>query len=226
MSDFVRFNGRLSRTHALTARLRLVFLLLVATVSFAWAGKPADLRAGEVARLPEYCQYTQSFPLAMGGFKGGPSTNQRPWVERIGDTFWALHHYCWALVNENRAAAAGVSRDEKRFLIKGAISDCNYVLANATADFPLLPEIKYKIAVYNRMLGNDAEAYIQLESVIDIKPDYWPAYRELTDLYLKIGKRQAAVEVLERGLRAIPGQPDLLAAMEQLKRNAGQDAKK
>jgi hypothetical protein len=68
-------------------------------------GYPDDVRYGfdprEVALLPRYCIYTQLFRAAVPG--GNDLTEQKRWTSIMGDSFNNMHHYCWGLMNTNRA---------------------------------------------------------------------------------------------------------------------------
>ncbi len=134
----------------------------------------------------------------------------------MGDTFWALHHYCWALVNANRAMRAGVSPRQRAHLLDVAIADNYYVLQHAARDFPLTPEILLRIGQYHAILGRAALAIEHFEKSRQTKPDYWPAYLEIARVNARIGRRQAAIDVLRAGLSQVPGQPRLLGALSDL----------
>lgn len=182
----------------------------------AWAQKPVNVTPGEIALLPEYCAATQSFPLAGGGFQGSPSPAQRPWVERIGDTFWALHHYCWALVNVRRASLAGISASMRRHLHENAIADAQYVLAHATDEFALLPEILWRMGQWHMALGSPADALEHWNRAKTLRPSYWPVYLSIAEVNVSLGRRGVAQDALREGLSHSPGEPNLRKALDAL----------
>jgi len=198
---------------------RRVSLLLGVTAALSCspsqAQRPADITAGEMARLPKYCAESQTF--ATGGFPEGPLPSQKPWIALMGREFWAIHHYCWALVNANRSAAAGVAPQLRDHLLTKAIGDCEYVIQNAAPDFVLLPEIYLRVGEYHERLGRPVIALENFERSRRAKSDYWPAYLHIADLQTRLGNRAAAADALTAGLEQVPGQPQLQAALDRLK---------
>ena len=181
----------------------------------AQANTPQNITPGEVARLPEYCANAQSF--AKTGIPGAPSPIQQHWLALMGETFWHLHHYCWALVSANRSEAAGVAPNHRVYLLNSAIADADYVVQRAPAQFPLLPEIFYRMGQYHLTAGRPAIAVSFFDKSRQAKPDYWPPYVELAKVSASLGKRSDAIAVLEEGLKLMPEQPQLTEAMKNIK---------
>lgn len=179
-----------------------------------YAQKPPNVGPGEIARLPEYCAVSQSF--AEGGFPGGPLPSQQAWIARMGAGFWAVHHYCWALINAGRAEAPGTTRATREHLLRRAIDDVNYVLVNSPSDFVLAPELLLRNGDYHDKLGLPVQAMEFYELSRRKKPDYWPAYARLAVLQARLGKRDVAQRVLDEGLAVLPNHPELTAAKAAL----------
>jgi tetratricopeptide (TPR) repeat protein len=181
------------------------------------ANTPQNITAGEVARLPEYCANAQSF--ARQGIPDAPSAIQRHWLGLMGTTFWHMHHYCWALVSANRSEDGGLAPNQRVYLLNSAISDANYVLERAPPDFPLLPEIFYRVGQYHLKAGRPVESMSHFNKSRTTKPDYWPPYIELAKISAALGKQQEAVAVLEEGLKLMPDQPQLTEALKRVKQS-------
>ncbi len=164
-----------------------------------------------MARLPQYCTDRNERNVPEN-----PTPAQAPWVAKMGSAFWAIHHYCWALINANRAEAAGLSPQLRRHLYRWAINDSYYVIKVAAPDFVLLPEIFLRVGQYHVALAEPVEAQDAFNKSRELKPDYWPAYQQLANLNLSLGRRQAAIEVLKEGLERIPGQPALTASLQRI----------
>lgn len=203
-----------NRSHALVA-----VACLVLTHGDAMAQKPPNVGPGELARLPEYCAVSQSF--AVGGFPEGPLPVQVPWIARMGPAFWAVHHYCWALINAGRAEAPGVPRATRDHLLRRAIDDVDYVLRNSPPDFVLAPELFLRNGDYYDKLGLPVQAMEYYELSRRKKPDYWPAYARLAALQARLGKRDIALQVLDEGLAVLPKHPELTAARAALTQKGG-----
>jgi hypothetical protein len=177
-------------------------------------GYPASVTAydpREVAMLPRYCAYTQSFREHLPG-GNNPDEIQR-WYSMLGQTFHAMHHYCWGLMKTNRGVLLSRSEESRRFYLSDAISEFDYVLDHAPPDFVLLPEILMKKGENLIRLDQVGSGNLQLQRAIELKPDYWPPYAVMSDYYKKKGDLKNAREVLEKGLLA---SPDAKALKERL----------
>jgi hypothetical protein len=187
---------------------------LLVLASGAGAETPLNITRGEVARLPEYCRDTQTFE--MKGSRDGPTERQRRWVALIGDPFWGLHHYCWALISANRAEQAGLTPAQRIHLLNSAVADAYYVIDISTREMPLLPEIYLRIAQYHLAMGRVVDSMQHYERSRELKPDYWPAYVGLAELNEKLGRRQQALDALNDGLKVMPDEPRLKEALAKL----------
>src|SRR5262245_56848566 len=127
----------------------LAFAAILVTGMSAYAqdipGYPASIYnfdPREVAMLPRYCIYTQSFRdhVPVGN---NPDEIQR-WSSMLGETFNAMHHYCYGLIKTNRAVLLSRTEQSRRFYLSDAFSEFDYVLNGAPPDFVLLPEILMK----------------------------------------------------------------------------------
>ena len=180
----------------------LALLILLATPLVAHAVKPQNVSEGEIALLPEYCIDTEAFIYGSVG-NAGQSPRAPMWVERMGPTFKAMHHYCWGLVNLNRLRAGRASGD-KRYFGKQLVDEYFYVLRLATPDFVLLPELWTRVgeaALIAEDYGQALDAYAKARK---IKPDYWPAYTQWAEFLIQIGKKNDAKELLKVGLQYAP----------------------
>lgn len=191
---------------------------LLAAHGWVFATTPQNISAAEVSRLPEYCPNTQSFPSQVG-VPDAPSSTQKRWLSLMGSTFWHMHHYCWALISANRSEEIGLAPNQRVSLLNSAISDVNYVLERAPADFPLLPELLYRVGQYHLKAGRQVESMSHFNKSRTVKPDYWPPYIELAKISAALGKQQDAVAVLEEGLKLMPDQPQLTEALTRVKQS-------
>lgn len=184
-------------------------------------GYPDDIKAydpREVSRLPPYCRYTQSFRASVPG--GNDQAQIQHLYDVMGQTFHALHHYCWGLMELNRALYLSRSEQVRSFYLGAAIGDFDYVLERSSEDFVLRPEILTKKGQSLIALGRGAAAVPILEHAIELKPDYWPPYVQLSEYYKGAGKLDKAREVLEQALLQSPGVESLkqrLAELDQLR---------
>lgn len=168
----------------------------------------------EVRLLPRYCTYTQSFRNKLPG--GNDEEEVKRWYAYLGETFHALHHYCWGQMKTNRALFLAPNSQVRQFYLQTSILEFDYVIDHANDDFILLPEILTKRAENLIRLGRGPEALLNLDKAIRLKPDYWPPYATLGDYYKEEGDLVKAREWLDKGLQKVPGTTALTRRIAEL----------
>ncbi|SRR6266513_348500 len=172
-----------------------------------------------VSRLPEYCKYTQLFRDNV------PGGNNPAEIERLtrlmGNTFIHMHHYCFGLMNVNRAAFLSNTRGDRLHNLNYSLLEFDYVIDRAPADFSLLPEILTRRGESLILLDRSAEAMLEFQRAIKIKADYTLPYAAMSDYYKGTGQLPKAREWLEKGLAAAPNARPLMRRMAELDRLKG-----
>jgi hypothetical protein len=190
-------------------------------------GYPLNVYAGdprEMAMVPKYCMYTQSFRNSVPG--GNDQRMIDAWMAEMGDIFHALHHYCAGLIKANRALLLARGATDRRFYLSDAIIEYDYVIVRAPLDFVLLPEIVTKKGEALAYLGKGPLAVFEFEHAIELKADYWPAYAHLSDYYTASGELRKAREVLDAGLAKRPDAKALLRRVAELDAAPSRPAKR
>ena len=170
----------------------------------------------EVAMLPGYCKYTQYFRQKVPG--GDDANAVADWRGVLGPTFEHIHHYCFALMKTNRAILLARGRDVRQRYLSSSIEELDYVIGRAPQDFVLMPEILTKKGENLIRLDKGPVGLYELMRATELKPDYWPAYAQMSDYYAEIGERAKAREMLEAGLLHAPDAAALkrrLAALDR-----------
>jgi len=189
-------------------RSRIIGTAIAGLVCASASAAPENITDGELALTPKYCQDVQGIRYGDAFFNKSPRADY--WVGMMGKSFWALHHYCWALINLRRSQAAGVTAQVRRGLIENVVADCFYVIKNSTPDFILLPEIYTRIGDAEMMLSNPGAAYEAYTMSRKIKPDYWPPYARWAEVLVKINQKAEAKALLAEGLRNVPDAKPLI----------------
>ena len=174
--------------------------------------------AREVALLPLYCTYTQIFRDRVPGGNNPKIIDQ--WYAKLGQSFHAMHHYCWGLMKTNRALFLARDQLARRFYLTDALDELDYVIKRVPEDFILLPEILTRKGENLILLGKGQVGILELERAIELKPDYWPPYAHMSDYFKGLGDLKMAREVLERGLSLSPEAKGLLRRADELKQVA------
>ena len=193
--------------------LRRIPLFALCLLAHSQVGaQVANMTQGELALTPDFCQDVQS----VNGWSqhSRPSPRSPHWVSLMGETFWGMHHYCWAQIHLQRANRVGTTPQTREFLIREAIADYYFVIKVAPADFVLLPELYYRTGDAFLLLGDFASALGEFAKSRKVKSDYWPSYLGEAKLLTKVGKKKEALELLEQGLTLMPNEPNLVAAVK------------
>lgn len=176
---------------------------LLLAVSFgAFAGKPANVTDSEMALLPQYCPDTQLFKYGDATYNTSP--NAPKWVGLMGNGFWSMHHYCWALINLARAQKPSIPANVRQETREYAIEDMNYVIQNTPPDFVILPEIYTKIGEVLLSLKRPQEAGGAFAKARSLRVNYWPPYFQWAEYLRSVGKKAEARQLVEEGLSYSP----------------------
>jgi len=180
---------------ALRSALALA-LMGIATTTIA--GKPGNITEAEMAMIPAYCPYTQSFSESRG------SPEAKRWESLMGKDFWAMHHYCWAQINQQRAMRSSMSENGRKALLNVARGDYVYVINSAARNFVLLPEVYTRAGEVELRLSLYREANQSFAKARALKPDYWPAYSHWAEFLMYSGKKAEAKQLVKSGLEYSP----------------------
>lgn len=179
------------------------------------AGQPPNITPEEIVLLPNYCPYTQGFQYGIkAGMNNHPMAER--WHETIGPAFMDLHHYCWALIELQRASKRGAANEIKKGLRLSALGNLWYVINKGHSDLVLLPEIYTWIGRTELQLERPSQAEAAFEKARAIKPDYWPAYFHWGEhLFSNKSLNEARIIVTE-GLKHAPSAKPLQELLKQL----------
>jgi tetratricopeptide (TPR) repeat protein len=189
---------------------RTVVLVLLSAAAAASAqpaalgprSTPNGVTWGELALLPDYC--ADAMGILYGDQYYNPSPRAPHWVALMGQGFWAIHHYCYALAHVRRAEEAGVSDQQRKFIYGRAIKDYLYTLNNSAPDMVLVPEILVHLGDAYLKVGEVGNADAAFAKARRIKPDYWPAYSRWVDVLIKLKLKKDAYALVRQGLAHAP----------------------
>lgn len=167
------------------ANMKVICILLLLSPS-VWAmgphGEISDMT--ELAALPAYCKGTQVTREV--------SHDPKPiedYVAIYGHAYTHLHHYCWALNDENH---------DNYF--DRMLDNIKYVVDKAPLNFAMLPEIFITKARILFKAKRDTDALATLLQLTQIKPGYATAYAQLGDYFQRVGDKNSAIRYYEQGL--------------------------
>jgi tetratricopeptide (TPR) repeat protein len=168
-----------------------ILLVLILGYFSNTAAKEA-LTMAEINRLPAYCRGVQT----IRGITKDPVSIETH-MKVYGEPYYHLHHYCLALIAENRAV--GTVGMTKRGYLNGALGDIDYSMRHAipTPSFIFLPEMYTGKARVLLKLGRAPEAVGSLYKALQLKPDYAPAALQLSRYFERQGERAKAIAILK-----------------------------
>lgn len=182
--------------------LRLAAVLSLTGIAGTADAKPENITDAEMKVLPRYCPDTMGFKYGDAYYNTSPRA--RYWVSQMGKGFWAMHHYCWAQININRARRAGVPAQTRQALRESARGDYGYVINNTAPDFIMLPEIYTRLGEVELLLARPEKASQAFARARELKPDYWPAYSHWAEYLKARGKNAEAMQIVRSGLAHSP----------------------
>lgn len=194
----------------------------LATLAFSTgvaAVAPPNITNEELKLAPPYCPDTNTF--GYGGAQYNASPNAPKWVAMMGPTFWAMHHYCWAIINLSRIQRPGTSEMVKRSVREEALGDLNFVLEHGERSSVVMPEVLTKMGDVQVALGNIREANDAYAEARSLRRDYWPAYYQWADYLQRTGRKIEARKLVEEGLSYAPGNKSLELLLVALGGNPG-----
>lgn len=182
----------------------------------AQALSPGVITTADLSLAPPVCMDVQAIDATgwVQGYRESPRSGY--WKSLLGDTFWAMHHYCWAIVRLNRMGGKALTPTQRAFEYDSAVSDFQYVLNNAKPNFVLLPEIYWRMGDAHFKKGDIGAALTYFTYSREAKGDYWPAFAGLADVMRKAGKREDAIALLREGLEKAPGTAALQERLAEL----------
>ncbi len=188
--------------------VELLGVVLIATSSSASAN-PENITDAEMALLPRYCPYTQSFSK-----HGAPEVSR--WVNAMGKDFTHMHHYCWGLIHLGRSERATLSSAKRRSDREEAILNFRYVIKTVSADFILLPEVLTRLGRTYLLNHEPTKGEQSFAKARALKLDYWPAYFHWAEYLLSVGQKSEALEIIKSGLQHSPDAKPLNALFSKL----------
>lgn len=124
---------------------RVLATVIVGGVSIVY---PAPLQAQvshtplELAMLPDYCRARL----------GNDEQARKVWLQRMGQDFYHLHHYCSGLTSMRRATT-DLDPTKRKQDLEMAFKEFNYVIKNWTPGFYLVKDAKFQRSQASIMLG-------------------------------------------------------------------------
>lgn len=170
--------------------------------------------SNELLRLPRYCWGTQQ----IREISQDP-TPITTYVAKYGEGYNHLHHYCWSLNQEYKAAFMR-DRALARSELVSAIGGIDYVLRNNhDPKFFFLPEIYASKARILFQLDQPSDAVTWLRKAIELNPGYVSAYARLSDYYVYQGDETYAIKILKEGISKCHQSDTLKRRLKELESN-------
>lgn len=193
------FHGHAGRKSRLAVtRLSYAIGVLLIGLSNANAMSQSEISDEERGLLPRWCDFTQGFdraPDAPGHYAS--------YVQRFGEGWTHLHHFCWAMVNLQRYQRFDAGPQRKKGLAVAVIGDLDYVLREAPEDFVLLFDVYLRKAKL-LLLEGELEA---ARRVSDLMVEKWPERADAHGLAAQVlidsGRRAEAGRLLDRSVQQV-----------------------
>jgi tetratricopeptide (TPR) repeat protein len=200
--------------NSIVAMVPLILTLVAASLT---GQEESTFTRDELLALPRVCLAQEQIHLQLKT-PVVSAEERRRWAAMMGEQdYRTFHHYCWALVFMRRGHASPASLNQTGNY-RAAVMNFDFVLRNASRQFPMLPEVNLQKGLALRLLSRHGEAASEFVEALKLKPDYTPAYAALVDLYLDLGDLDNARGILEEGLRHVPDSKILASKRADLQR--------
>jgi tetratricopeptide (TPR) repeat protein len=170
--------------------LFFLLLMLAGGVMPAMAGQWTDT---EIRSMPPYC--------AARLHKNSAQENH--WRSVLGPDYLHTHHFCAAIGYINRYYAARTARS-KTFNLQNAMGNLNYMIAHASPDYSLMPEVYLNRGQVHAFMKKDGAAIMDMLKAIELGPHLTRAYSMAADYYVKMNNKDKALSVVTEGVRRNP----------------------
>lgn len=195
MSSFMRARNSLP---AVILQPLAIASVLIGMPNTATAFDTGSVTNAELALIPRYCAYAQSFSMS-----NTPESKQ--WATRLGsESFKNIHHYCWGLINLQRAKHSSTPKGQRLFLLSTITGDIQYSIRGAAKGFVLLPEMLTRNGEVYLLRSLPDDANKSFAQARELKPDYWPAYSGWAEFLIYSGKKAEARQLVKAGLEYSP----------------------
>lgn len=169
--------------------------LMSLAIAQAHAVEPWVPTDTEMVSLPPYCKVKMKSSPA--------STEYKTWESTLGKDFMHTHHYCAGLNFLNRYYRSRNNGD-KRYNLKNAVDNFNYMVDHAAPGYSLMPEIYLNRGLAFSLMQQAGAAMTDLNKAIELNPKQPRAYNVLADYYVKTRQKPKALETVTQGLRHNP----------------------
>ncbi len=112
--------------------------------------------------------------MAFDGQRGPPRFGE--YQKKYGNDFGHMHHFCWGMVREIRAASGRIPPHLRRTNLTSAIGDYEYVIRNTHQGFGLRLDTLRRISAVHLRLGEPSKAVAAARQAIREFPEHPGGY--------------------------------------------------
>ncbi|HQS80870.1 MAG TPA: tetratricopeptide repeat protein [Thiobacillus sp.] len=174
--------------------MKYLWIIFFGLAAINQVNAATDTTPQDISMLPTYCD------AKMG--RQEPAVVAQ-WLRNMGRENWVhLHHYCGGLIEINRYYRGTTGRQKAN--LGNAVNEFKYVLERWTPDFYLRAEAHLNRGRAYKLMRQDGPAFADFQKALELNSRLAPASIELADIYIKQGKRDAALAVLKSGIESNP----------------------
>lgn len=174
----------------------IALLMVLIAPAYVFSGSyTVDFILGQVKqkKLPDYCAY-------MGALYYPRTPEGRKLKKLYGNDWIHMHHYCWAIVDNQNGHA------------QQALGNLGYVLARVSQPRLRSLALEYKAGILINA-DRSSEAIPVYYELIQINPKAERGYLGLANIFLSSGDKNSAREIAKQGLMYLPESSKLMALL-------------
>ncbi|MDH5436545.1 MAG: tetratricopeptide repeat protein [Gammaproteobacteria bacterium] len=181
-------------------------LMMHGSVNALQSWTPTDQ---EMPFLPQFCQ---------DKFNKSDRDKSRKWSRKFGKAWQHMHHHCAGLNFINRANKSWSDKENKKFNLNRARTNFEYMVDHTDSSFSYLTDVYFQLGNVYKMQKDFTQAAVHYNKSIDLNKKYTKPYKALSDIFIKAGEFEKAIEVLERGLKHKPKSKSLNRRLSEAKK--------
>ena len=175
----------------------LFFAAIILLTSGQAFGKEYPKTESDFRKLPKYC---------LARMKGGDANY---WNKKLPGIYEHIHHFCAAIHSYQHASNMFPSnkndRQTQKHFFERVLGNISYLESHvANKNHRIFSEMYYLKAKAMVELKQTSSAIVYFEKAISVNKKYTKSYVALARLYVKLGQKKKAGEIVDRGLEVKP----------------------
>ena len=186
-----------------------LFAFLFFAVALVQPASASRWTASEISAMPPYC--AGRFARELNNMQ-----EYKRWEAQYGPDFLHTHHLCHGIGLLDIKYPKARTEQERRYILDGALGELGYMLTNAKPDFALMPDVHLYRGIALAHQNKNSDALKSILNALELNPNISIGYGWAADLYVRLGAKDLAMNMVTDGLQRYPNNKRLQRLYLQL----------